>query len=495
MLSVFLAIVCASSITAQEEKENLVSESWMGVYMEGVKVGYSHERITSLSGGGEYLIKSLSESWMRISRLGGSPVEIESSQESLTREDDTPVKTVIRTKMSENEIVIEADVVEGKILFKTGEKSVREYPFSEKFYLGIPIKKIIDNGDLQPGKKLPFPILDPLSYAVRKSTFEVLALEDVLIVGKKMRLWHVRTELESIIPVVVDEWIDKEGTIWKSVSQASFMTTTSIRMPREKALEMSEKSLDIAYSTIIRSNVLLGDPLKITQVTFKLSGIPLEDIKNLPFDDGSQVLVESQNDFAIVRTTSQIFREKDSLSLPVKGKEFHDDLSATAFCQSDDPEIIRTARGIIGEEKNAWKAAKEIARWVEREMSANYDVGFATASEILKNREGDCSEHTVIFVALCRSVGIPARAAVGIMYADGIFAYHMWPEVYVGKWVNLDAKWLARDEETGEYYTDATHLKLGRSSLDEKIFEEMAAAVAGIIGKLKLEILDFESKD
>jgi hypothetical protein len=95
-------------------------------------------------------------------------------------------------------------------------------------------------------------------------------------------------------------------------------------------------------------------------------------------------------------------------------------------------------------------------------------------------------------VALCRAVGIPARAAVGVMYADGIFAYHMWPEVYVGRWTNLDAKWLARDEATGEYFTDATHIKLGHTSLDENIFEEMVKAISGIIGKLKIEILDFK---
>jgi hypothetical protein len=77
------------------------------------------------------------------------------------------------------------------------------------------------------------------------------------------------------------------------------------------------------------------------------------------------------------------------------------------------------------------------------------------------------------------------------MYGDGIFAYHMWPEVYVGRWINLDVKWLAIDEETGELYTDATHIKFGRSNLDENIFEEMISAIAEIIGKLDLEIIDF----
>ncbi|GAG48654.1 unnamed protein product, partial [marine sediment metagenome] len=35
------------------------------------------------------------------------------------------------------------------------------------------------------------------------------------------------------------------------------------------------------------------------------------------------------------------------------------------------------------------------------------------------------------------------------------------------------------------------HIKLGRSLLDENIFKEMAQAISEIIGKLKLEIIDY----
>ena len=467
----------------------------MGIYMEGVKVGYSHSLESVYSKNGENFQKFITESRMKVSRLGGAPVEIVSAQESLYRGDETPIETVLRTKMSESEIVLQAEIKKDKILFKSGEKLIKELPYKDKLYLGIPLEEIIRSGDFKAGEKFTFPVLDPLSYSVRDSTFEVFGKEDILVLGKKMNLWHVRTEFQSIIPVVMEEWIDEEGNIWKSVSQASFMTTTSIRMPKEKALEISAENLDIAFSTIIPSNVLFEDPLKVKEVTFRLSGISVENIKGVPFDDNSQALLESQEDSILIRTASQIFKEENSLMLPITGDEFLEELKPTTFCQSDDPAIVATARDIIGEEKNAWRAAKKIAEWVDREMTANYDVGFASAAEIMKNREGDCSEHTVILVALCRAAGIPARAAVGLMYADGIFAYHMWPEVYVGQWVNLDAKWLALDEETGEYYTDATHIKFGRSSLNENIFEELVKAVSGIIGKLKIEILDFQDRN
>ena len=67
----------------------------------------------------------------------------------------------------------------------------------------------------------------------------------------------------------------------------------------------------------------------------------------------------------------------------------------------------------------------------------------------------------------------------------------MWPEVYVGEWVGLDAKWLAVDKQSGEYYTDATHIKLGDSALDVWIFQDMGQAMSEVIGKMKLEVLEY----
>ena len=153
---------------------------------------------------------------------------------------------------------------------------------------------------------------------------------------------------------------------------------------------------------------------------------------------------------------------------------------------------LEVAKTIVGDERNAWAAAKKIAEWINLELEPNYDVGFASAKEVLEHRKGDCSEHTVLMVAFCRSVGIPARAAVGVMYGEGIFAYHMWPEVFVGEWVGLDAKWLAVDKKSGEYYTDATHIKLGDSALDEGIFQEMGQAMSEVIGKLKIEVVAYK---
>ncbi len=483
-----MSTFCHESTQDSEEK---VSEVWMGVYMKGIKVGYSHTQEINFLKQGESFKKNISESWMKISRLGGNPMEIKSLQEDTYDAQGRPVQTIFRTKISENEIVIKAEMTPEKIVFSSMGSVVKELPYEGKFYFGIPYEELTGENGLIPGKKLRYDIVDLFTYSFSSSVTEVIGQEEILILGKKMSLWHIRSELESVIPVIMDDWVDENGEVWKSDSQASFLTTTSIRMSKDKALEVSDQNFDIAFSTVIKSNVIFDDPQLIQGVTFKVSGTPVDIINEIPQTKGVQEIKESEGDAVIIQTTSLVFKEKDALSLPIEDKKFHDHLKSTSFCQSDDEEIKRTAREIVGEEMNSWRAAKKIAEWLEKKMTPNYDVGFASASETLRRKEGDCSEYTVLAVALFRAAGIPSRAVVGVMYAQGIFAYHMWPEVYVGRWVGLDTKWLAVDPESGEYYVDATHIKLGYSNLDANIFKEMAQAISEVIGKLKLEILDY----
>ena len=482
------AVLYPGDFESQEEK---VSESWMGIYMDGIKVGYSLSQGFTLVRNGQEYTKELDKSWMRITRLGGNPVELTTVLESLYDTQGNPLECVFRTQMSESEMVTKAEIQESKIVFKSGGQVIKEILYEKPFYLGIPMKMIVERDGLEPGQTYTFQILDFTTHSLVDTTLEIIGPEDVMVLGQKMNLWRVKGSTESIIPIFSDEWLDERGNAIKSVSRSSFTSLTSIRMPKERALEVSDENFDIAFSTLIKPNIVFDNPQRVQKAKYRLSGIPSERIKSLPFDGRSQMILDLGKDYAVIQTSSQIYKEAEAVMLPVTEERFQDYLKPTSFCQSDDPEIRKTAEDIIKGEKNSWKAAKRIAEWVRQEMTPNYDVGFADAREILRNREGDCSEHTVITVALSRAAGIPARAAVGIMSAQEIFAYHMWPEVYVGRWISLDSKWLAVDEETGEYYTDATHIKFGESLLDENIFKEMAQAVADVIGKLQLEILDY----
>lgn len=469
-------------------------DTWMGIYIQGIKVGHQHKREHRFVRAGREWITSTSESRVRISRLGGAPVEIVTVLETTTDTENHPRSLRMQTNMAGTALDVSVEITNGEIRFTTGNEEIKTREFREDFYLSVPIEKIIRERGMRSGRRFDFQILDPLAHDLTPCSFDVIGKEDVLLLGRVRCLWHTRTDMTSIVPISIEEWIDDEGRVWKEISRSGFLSTTSIRMSRERALEPSSENFDIAFSSMLKSNVMFRDPQRIRRAEFKLGGVSLEKIRDFPYEDGSQRILEEAEDHVLIETTAVIFAERNSLNRPIVAPEWSEYLKTTPLVAWDKPVISETALGIINGETNAWAAAKRIARWVDTNMTPAYDIGFAGAEETLRIKRGDCSEYTVLTVALCRAVGIPARAAVGVMYGQGIFAYHMWAEVYVGRWVGLDSKWLA-EAENGEVFTDATHIKFGHSALDTGIFKELGGAIAEIIGLLTLEVKAYSPKN
>ena len=46
-------------------------------------------------------------------------------------------------------------------------------------------------------------------------------------------------------------------------------------------------------------------------------------------------------------------------------------------------------------------------------------TGFASASETVRSREGDCTEHAMLLAALLRADHIPSRVCTGVVYSEG----------------------------------------------------------------------------
>ena len=117
------------------------------------------------------------------------------------------------------------------------------------------------------------------------------------------------------------------------------------------------------------------------------------------------------------------------------------------FVQSDDELIVEAARKAAGNSGDAAKVVRKLAAWVNKRVSSkNLSVGYASASEVIRSREGDCTEHSVLLAAMCRAVGVPARTAYGMVYVRrlgtrrNLFGGHQWTQVYVGgKWIDIDA--------------------------------------------------------
>lgn len=157
-------------------------------------------------------------------------------------------------------------------------------------------------------------------------------------------------------------------------------------------------------------------------------------------------------------------------------------LAPTAMAQSDDAKIVAKARAIVGDERNGMVAAARIVEAVFSGIDKQAGVrGSATASEVLANGAGDCTEHAVLVVALMRAAGIPARVVDGIVVlaerdGSGVAGYHAWAEIWLGEWIGVDAT----VNETG---TSARYLAFG---IDEPGSMGSGGKMMRSIGKTKI---------
>jgi transglutaminase-like putative cysteine protease len=161
-------------------------------------------------------------------------------------------------------------------------------------------------------------------------------------------------------------------------------------------------------------------------------------------------------------------------------------LQPEPLIESDDPAIRAEARAAVLNATDPRTVAERLTRRVNAMLDKKPTVSLPSAREVLRTKVGDCNEHTALYVAMARSVGLPARVAVGLVYAYGAFYYHAWPEVYIAERGERGAArglWLPVDPTLNEFPADATHIRLARGGLDKQ------TVILPLIGRLKLTIL------
>ncbi|MGO9464736.1 MAG: transglutaminase-like domain-containing protein [Isosphaeraceae bacterium] len=166
-------------------------------------------------------------------------------------------------------------------------------------------------------------------------------------------------------------------------------------------------------------------------------------------------------------------------------------LKPNALVTSQDRQVRalaqRATRGVTDPWQKAVRINDAVYKYVEKKT---FEVAFAAANEVARNRSGDCTEHSVLAAAMCRAVGIPSRVAVGLVYVDEPrqelkgFGYHMWIEVYVNQ------RWVALDPTFDQSDVDAVHLKLSESSLQGVSPFEMFLPILRVAGKLEIEPIE-----
>jgi hypothetical protein len=101
-----------------------------------------------------------------------------------------------------------------------------------------------------------------------------------------------------------------------------------------------------------------------------------------------------------------------------------------------------------------WEAARKINQWIFRNVPNG--IALPSAKMTMANEQGNSESKALLGIAMCRSMGIPARRAGGVVFSGGSFIPHYWFEVYTG-----EPGWVPLDPSSGEAENmGATHVRL-----------------------------------
>jgi hypothetical protein len=230
---------------------------------------------------------------------------------------------------------------------------------------------------------------------------------------------------------------------------------------------------DILEGTAIAAGALPGASLS-RSLRVRLSGTTLD---GFDLQGGRQQL--KGNELVISRESDAVLDADWSLAARSAGfnARFGPELREEPLLQVNDPQIVALAVRIAGNSRDPRVVAERINRWVHDSLEKAITISVPNATQVLRTRRGDCNEHTQLFTALARAVGIPTRIATGVAYVNGKFYYHAWPEVRLRDWVAVDPTF-------GQFPADAAHLRFVRGGLTRQ------GELLRLVGTLRIEVLD-----
>jgi transglutaminase-like putative cysteine protease len=347
-----------------------------------------------------------------------------------------------------------------------GHRTEREIPLSQPPYLHAALKPYIVTQNPEPGKEHLFLTFDPSTLSQQITTVTVEGRERIKIGSETEPAIRIRQRFKGVSVV---SWVDGRGRTLKEESPAGL---SMVRQKAEEAIIFAGTRsipLDLIAQTAIPLESPIVDPGQRKFLRLALSGF---NPANFSLNTGRQRLTED---------TLEISREDlsrlRSYRIPLQESRFASYLQPTPFLQSDHPEIRALVQRVLKGEPDALKAVVRIKDWVYKEVAKEPTVSIPNALEVLQTKKGDCNEHTVLFNAMARAAGIPAKTVVGVVYLRGAFYYHAWSEVWLGEWVSVDSV-------LNQFPADITHIKFLEGEIDRQI------EILQLIGNLRIKVLE-----
>lgn len=486
----FLCIHVPAVLAGEAKADKILLDLWDSAYLPGGKAGYVHTVTREVEENGRKLLRTTVEMRLTVKR-NEDIVQLSMDSGTVETTEGKVVGVFMKQFLGKNKTLeLRGTVIDNQLkLVLDGTKELPTGPWDARVVGLYRQQHMLKDRAVKPGEEISFLSFEPTINAVVPTHIKIKDYENVeLFAGQeKKRLLRVETRTDKIdkvqLPTLIS-WLGAKRDVERSqVEVPGLGLMVLYRATKEVAIAPGPLAslTDIGLSQSVPLAKRILNPYSTALAVYRITLRNEEDPGSAFSSDDRQTVKNVRgNSFDLVVKAAGEGKANEEAKA---GAEFTE---SSYFINSADPLVKQLARKAVGEEKDPWKKALLMEKWVHENMKGTNDQALATADHVARTLEGDCTEYAMLTAAMCRAEGVPSRTAVGLIYADikgmPVFAFHMWTEVFIhGRWVPIDAT-------LGRGGVGATHLKISDQSWHETRTMTPLFPVVRVLGRISIDV-------
>jgi len=439
-----------------ERLQPLVDDAWVGVYFLKQKAGYANFKTTAEHVAGQPAV--VTSGLMRM-RLKGDEQDFElNTRLRFAYAVEPPYPLLMAQTVTSDGQSIEHFVVRRADLEPTAEPGETGYIATVRQggeARRIPRPDLVHNleeSDLkvhdwlaagpEPGETLAYATINHDRMVIETATATFVGPEPVTVGGRAVPA--VRVDEVSEAGEKSSSWYAADDLRMLRESVAGG-TIDLRREPQSVATAMGE-AVEIFNATLVRLDRPLRADQPLRHVVLEIEGDPVEGLGDAP---GQRVEPIDDGRYRLSITAGA--------GAPADPKDVEKALEETVFYPTTDPQVVALAEKATRGADTPQQKAAAVCRFVDRFITDDLNTEPLTVKDALKQKRGECSTHTAVFITLARAAGVPARDVGGYAYmGDGekSLGGHAWAEVAI------DGRWVPVDPTFGQMPADAGRIRL-----------------------------------
>jgi hypothetical protein len=326
-------------------------DAWMGVYMQGNKIGYTRQR--RIRGADGYRFED--HSLLRLTVLETAQTVRTSVQGEAG--DDHSLRSFslsLRSGVGDLRVTGTVEAAELRLTVHTGlEERQEKVPLDRPLYLPSSAREHLSSLGFEKGRRATLDVFDPSAMTNHPMQLVVEGRESLPASQGNVDAWRVRESFRGIESTV---WFDDTGRVLREEGP---MGLVAVRENADQATTRGWKkgaAFDLMAAVSVPVREPIEDPRDLDRIELRVDGLttvlPISD-RRQSYDGGGMLSVVRE-DVATLGT----------YPLPYTGSEWQAELRETPFLQVDHPRVRSTAAEILGGETDARRAAERLRRWV-----------------------------------------------------------------------------------------------------------------------------------